>query len=560
MTDSVTGQGAAPAAVLSWGRAAYDAYAEGLYTYCLSVLRDHASAAESLRSTFVLADRHIGRLPDLDLLKPWLYALARYECLVRLDAHVRVGAGPARPEDVRVVWAHERSLPPLAAADPTDPFGTDHFPGDRRNDLDVLAWPEAVGLTPEQRESLELSVRHGLDPRGLAAVLGCDEQHARSLLLGAGREVDRTRAAVAGAESSHGCPEGQELATTRLTPPLRERLIAHVRTCHRCGPHVRRAATHLAPTAGAAAVPVTLPTVAPPPALRVEVLGEVGKGRSARRPPEIARRAAEFDGAGFPVFAACVVDRGNRRRATLIAAFVVAAVVAAPALALWQASNGAGDETTAKVVTIASAHVETHNAARPEPMTGPRDTGLPQPTPPTAASREALPSARPGITSAAPGTRVPVTPAAETPPRTPGPSAVPAEPGALADAARPADRPSEPVPPVVTVVQNGERTIVTVHNPAAVAVDWRAGTSAAWLRLGRTGGTLAPGEEHEFAITVDAERAPKGTWSAHVVIDPGGVVIAVDGRTGEPRPHPATSTPKPSESTPPATATPPSAA
>ncbi|MYW04396.1 hypothetical protein GT354_40215, partial [Streptomyces sp. SID3343] len=350
MTDSVTGPAAAPegasrsaspAAVLSWGRAAYDAYAEGLYTYCLSVLRDHDAAAESLRSTFVLADRHIGRLPDLDLLKPWLYALARYECLVRLDAHVRVGDGPARPEDVRVVWAHERSLPPLGGDEPTDLFpGTEagRPPGQRRTDLDELAWPEAVGLTPEQREALELSVRHGLDPRGLGAVLGCDEQHARSVLLAAGREVDRSRAAVAGAEISHGCPEGQELATGRLTSVLRDRLIMHVETCRRCGPHVRRAATALAPTTGAASVPVGLTLIAPPAALRVGVLAEVGKGRSAQRPPEIARRAAEFDRSGFPVFHARVVERGNRRRATVIAAVVVAAVVAAPGLALWQAA------------------------------------------------------------------------------------------------------------------------------------------------------------------------------------------------------------------------------
>ncbi|MFI1582022.1 hypothetical protein [Embleya sp. NPDC020630] len=517
MTDSVTGRASAPAAVLSWGRAAYDAYAEGLYTYCLSVLRDHRAAAESLRSTFVLADRHIGRLPDLDLLKPWLYALARYECLVRLDAHVRVGTGPARPEDVRVVWAHERSLPPLAgdADEPTDLFpGTEagRVPG-RRGDLDELAWPDAVGLAPERREALELSVRHGLDPRGLAAVLGCDEQHARSLLLCAGREVDRTRAAVAGAEASHGCPEGQELATGRLTSALRERLIAHVETCRRCGPHVRRAATLLAPTTGAAAAPVALALVAPPAALRIEVLGEVGKGRSAQRPPELARRVAEFDRAGFPVFRARVVERGNRRRATVIAAVVVAAVVAAPALALWQASGGSAAGPPTRVVTIASAHVDTADG-----------TGSNVPAAPTASP--AATAVRPGVGGPSHGRGS--APAAVAPPVTPPD---PIAPGVVF--VPPPGDPA-PVPPLVTAGHTGDRTVITLRNVGAVPVDWQARTGAAWLRLSRPHGTLAPGQEDTVTISVVAAKAPRGSWSAKVVIEPGGTVVTIEGRTGDP--------------------------
>ncbi|MFI6981976.1 hypothetical protein ACIBSV_25730 [Embleya sp. NPDC050154] len=528
MKDSVTGPAAAPggapcstppAAVLSWGRAAYDAYAEGLYTYCLSVLRDHRAAAESLRSTFVLADRHIGRLPDLDLLKPWLYALARYECLVRLDAHVRVGSGPARPEDVRVVWAHERCLPPASDAD--DPV--DLFPGTeagrasaRHGDLDELAWPEAVGLTPERREALELSVRHGLDPRGLAAVLGCDEQHARSLLLGAGREVDRTRAAVAGAAASHGCAEGRELAGARLTSALRERLIAHVETCRRCGPRVRRAATCLAPTTGAAAAPVGLALIAPPAALRIEVLGEVGKGRSAQRPPELARRVAEFDRAGFPVFRARVVERGNRRRATVIAAVVVAAVVAAPALALWQASGGSAGESSAKAVTIASARADGPN--------GP--VAL---TPPIGPARSpAAATMSPAVADTPHGNGfAPISPAGS-------PAAGPAEvaPGAVPSPPAPAGVPSA-TPPLVTVTSTGDRTVVTLRNAGPVPVAWQVGTAAPWLRLSHTHGTLAPGQRDTVTVSVDAERAPRGSWVAKVEVDPGDVVVTIEGRTGE---------------------------
>ena len=37
-----------------------------------------------------------------------------------------------------------------------------------------LAWPEAAGTTPEQREALELAVRHRLAPRAVASDLGLD--------------------------------------------------------------------------------------------------------------------------------------------------------------------------------------------------------------------------------------------------------------------------------------------------------------------------------------------------------------------------------------------------
>ena len=83
MTEPVT-----PHAAQSWGRAAYDAYAEGLFTYCLSMLGDHTAAGSSLRSTFVLADRHIGRLPDLGLLN-YNMEMARFMELTGYSSSMR---------------------------------------------------------------------------------------------------------------------------------------------------------------------------------------------------------------------------------------------------------------------------------------------------------------------------------------------------------------------------------------------------------------------------------------------------------------------------------------
>ncbi|MEK8172013.1 hypothetical protein NKH77_29845 [Streptomyces sp. M19] len=69
--------------------------------------------------------------------------------------------------------------------------------GDEREELAALAWPEAAGTAPDQREALELAVRHHLAPREVAAVLGLERNAALELLASAACEVERTRAALA---------------------------------------------------------------------------------------------------------------------------------------------------------------------------------------------------------------------------------------------------------------------------------------------------------------------------------------------------------------------------
>ncbi len=529
---------ATPHAAQSWGRAAYDAYAEGLYTYCLSVLRDHTAAASALRSSFVLADRHIGRLPDLGLLKPWLYALARYECLVRLD-----GGGPV---DLPV---------PAPEPDGLSASGTIPVQGRRaareRGELALLAWPESVGLEPEYREALELSVRHGLETRGLAAVLGWDEEHARRALLHAGHEVDRTRAALEGARAAVSCPDGPGLAADAAAPGVRDRLVEHVDACRRCRPHVRLAAARLAPIVGAAADPHPLPTVEPPAELRTAVLGDVGRGRSAHRPAELTRRVAEFDRAGFPVFRSREGrGRPGKRRMTAVAAAVLVIVAAVPAIALWQAVHQ-NDEARVRATTISAARVttvdppsdkttrETTGAGDARQGGSPANRPLPSSVPPPAAPQPGGRSGAQAAQSAAPDPPIagPVAPLPVAPP--PAPDEHPAPVGRTPEQVATA--------PVVEVAHDRDRTVVTLRNTGPVAVDWTAETSAAWLRFSRTGGNLAPGESTTLTVTVDSTKAPNGSWSANVLIQPGNSQVTIEGKTN---PGGDTSTsPNPSGST-----------
>ena len=59
---------------------AYDRCAAGLYGYCDWMLHQPAHAAEAVREAFVVAAT-LGDLPEAPELRPWLYAVARNECL-----------------------------------------------------------------------------------------------------------------------------------------------------------------------------------------------------------------------------------------------------------------------------------------------------------------------------------------------------------------------------------------------------------------------------------------------------------------------------------------------
>ena len=64
---------------------AYDRYAASLYTYCRSML-PRAEATEAVLDTFLIAVSRLDGLRDPDRLDAWLHAVARNECLRRLES------------------------------------------------------------------------------------------------------------------------------------------------------------------------------------------------------------------------------------------------------------------------------------------------------------------------------------------------------------------------------------------------------------------------------------------------------------------------------------------
>lgn len=84
-TGAHRAQRRAPQASPERAPARSEAYLDGLFTYCLSVLCDHDGAVEALGAVLAIAERQDGRCPrGEEERKTWLYALARWTCLRKL--------------------------------------------------------------------------------------------------------------------------------------------------------------------------------------------------------------------------------------------------------------------------------------------------------------------------------------------------------------------------------------------------------------------------------------------------------------------------------------------
>ncbi|MFI0742639.1 sigma-70 family RNA polymerase sigma factor [Streptomyces sp. NPDC021100] len=531
-------------------------YLNGLYTYCLFLLREPDAATCALAEALALAERRADRAP-YGPARPWLYALARWACRRRL------AAGPAAPR-----WA----------------------PG-----ADPLAWPEAAGTDAVQREALELSVRHGLPSDAVATVLRLEPEMARALLAGAACEVERTRTALAVVAAGR-CQAVARFAAgggpgVPLAPAARRELVRHVDECPGCRRTAERV-TAGAPWPGTTASRAELPLFEAP----------LGALQAALRHARATRPGSpRYDREGFPLPPADRSGRRTRLRHRAVTTTVVATVAAAPALALWAAyretpsGDRHGAESGEGAVTAGEAPADdserpsrapvpdpddeeraadraasreagdpgdTDATDAPGPVGGidgigsgagiPRGSGSPGAAGPSEDFAQPAAFAASGATDATvftartdtadatasvtppPAARIvaPEAPAASTATPTaprraaarPAPSARPASPGPSG--------PSGPWPGfgrlTVAAQPSGQDTLVTV-TAVGGEVHWAATPGAAWLRLGRTGGVLLPGRSLTFTVATDPDREPADPWRTQVRLAPGPATVPVDG-------------------------------
>ncbi|MBT2506805.1 sigma-70 family RNA polymerase sigma factor [Streptomyces sp. ISL-98] len=480
--------------------ARYEPYLDGLFTYCLSVLCDHDAATAVLGDVLAISERHYGRCPAREPeRKAWLYALARWACLRRLAEQKRRRQG-----------AHSGHRPPAVAPGPAADV-PEETAERRRRELSLLAWPEAAGTTPEQRDALELAVRHRLGPREVAAVLGMEYSAARELLAAAACEVERTRAALTVVESG-GCPIVARLTGDNqvlLGAALRRELVRHVDNCPRCRRAAERAEA-AGPWPGTVAAPAALPVVEVPRAAAYVAMTNAPKVRGA---------GPRFDRDGFPLDPKDHAARRDRLRTRALTTTVVATVVAAPVFALWAAYRGApltGESEGGTSVTASEADgpggldSDMNDGALGSAYDAYENAGNARTTPDTRFT-EGSRSPDVSVEVIAGGTSTPGTPGTDQ-----------SGPARLSVEARAA----------------GSTTVVTLRaTGGSERVAWSAWTDVSWLYLSQSSGTLAPGESITLYVSVDHEREPAGRWRARIGVNPSGAVIAVHGQ-GRPRPKP----------------------
>jgi len=269
--------------------AAYDRYADPLFKYCQALSGDPADAADAVQDTFVIAATRLGGLRAPERLRSWLYAVARNESL-------------------RIVRA--RNGGPVLAAASGD--SADVIDGAGRGDLRALFDDAMRGLTPGEREVVELQLRAGLAASEIADVLGVSADHAHTLLSRAREQLETCLGVllVGRARRDH-CAERASMLSGwdgRLTVVLRKRLHRHIRHCRTCtsmrGYQLRRSLPGLSASAALTTGAALSFRAAdgPPEGLRGHTLAlATGHGPTATaHSAAVLSRAGEFTRTGFP--------------------------------------------------------------------------------------------------------------------------------------------------------------------------------------------------------------------------------------------------------------------
>ncbi len=258
---------------------AYDRYATSLYSYCRSMLREPADAADAVQDTFVIAASKLRGLRDPGKLRAWLYAVARNQCLRQLQA----GIVTSELDEAADVFLDPDDTPNAV----------------EQAELRDLVRDAIDGLNDGEQDVLELSLRHALDGGELAAVLGVSRNHANALLSRARSQLERSLGALLVARAGRqACPVLGALLTgwdEQMTVLLRKRICRHIEQCEVCEERKRSELT-----------PALLAGMAPLAALLPGFRDQVMRLCTGHEAALVARRASvlghagAFGHAGFP--------------------------------------------------------------------------------------------------------------------------------------------------------------------------------------------------------------------------------------------------------------------
>ena len=476
---------------------AYDRYAVALYAYCRSLLREPEDAADVVQDTFLIATAKLGGLRDPGKLRPWLYAVARNECLRRL----RSGEATAALDE--------------AVNTPTE--SADLGGTAEREDLRELIMTAIDGLNPKDRDIIELSLLHELEGDDLADALGVSRNHAHALLSRARSQLERSLGAVVVARTGRQACAELDAALAgwdgHMTVLVRKRVSRHIEQCKICGERKRR---ELSPALFAGA----LPLAALMPGFRERVLKLCADSSLAGQVHRatVAGRAGSFGPNGFPRPARPPGPPGWHRvlqhSHAMLAGTVTAVAAVSAVLIIAVPHHGSG--------SAAGPGVDARGSAAAAPAAGARSSPLPRTSPTLghavalagggtqpAASATARPpsstSSRPAATASSPGS-------------SPSPSAHPS-PSAVVEGSVTVSL-SELKLVAVTGLPTGTFTLTAQGGPVS---DYSISGGSGQLTVSPSSGSIASGGSVTITVTATSLVAV----DTQLTINPGGHVVTV---------------------------------
>ena len=304
--------------------ALYDRHAGELLRFCVYMLSSRQDAEDAVQATFASAYRALRADSRPVALRPWLFTIARNECLTtlrrrrpvaELGGEVASGADPLEQielrDEVRRVFEGLRELP------------------------------------ESQRAALLLAELHGLSHHEVGGVMGVRAEQVKAFVYQARSKLVAERAA-----RDADCREiREELAGARGAALLRGRLRRHVRSCADCRSYAdgmarqRRQLGALLPIVP----PLALKYRAIEEALAIGASDPVSVAGGATVGATAAGTAAEFAGGGFNALV-CKVAVG-------VACLGASAGVGVSVLGSQEAGNrlgGAGTGTASTAPLVAS--------------------------------------------------------------------------------------------------------------------------------------------------------------------------------------------------------------
>ena len=322
----------------------YDRYADRLFGFAFSMLRDREEAADAVHDVILRSSQKIDQLRDPSKLRPWLFSIARNEVMSRTRQRSR---------------RDNREVPDMAADLPDSDNSL------IQNELQQLVWDAADGLQQRDRELLELQMQ-GLEGEELAEALGVKLSHVHVL---SSRMRDRMEKAVGSLLIARlgrdDCDKLNALLSDwdgHYSLEVRSKVTRHIEDCDIC---TKKRGILCAP----GSIALALPFVAIPVSLKSKVLNSVSNANATTEPSYTNPHKTQWDWdtqTGFPVKAKVITKTVSL--ASLTAGLFIAAAVVTGAFILTGNDNEPSRVTTEAV--IIENPTETQSSSNNEPDIG----------------------------------------------------------------------------------------------------------------------------------------------------------------------------------------------